>query len=807
MMDRHGSRALLGQLVIVLLVAVLAAEDERKCGRKRICIFVKTLQSCVDQHPNAFLIIPHLCQRVRLLHYIELLMHYYFHYAAIKLETVTVLRGRTAELPCDITPPTLDSLYLSDVFVTAATTIRPSAKLVDYTYIATSETVVQNVLVIPKLERRHLHAILRCQASNYYFVRNETLPFAVQPYWHQKQHLPSHPWQNQHTIISNVQLDLNLRPLWVVITGAEKPLSAGKSYTFECVTGGSRPSVNLRWYLHSVQQPAKERVTMDGSNTTSILKLIPTAQDHGAELICSAVNPLLVASNGSFGINASLSSIETHRKLTVHYAPIAELELGRNLKPDSIVEGNDIYFECRIKSNPAPHRFVWTHEGNHIKENASAGVIITEHSLVIRRVSRSHSGRYSCSAANAEGTGISNIVHLLVMFLPVCHPGQKILYGVAKQETAVVHCQTDAIPPAFSFRWSFNTSSTDVNDLQENPMFQTTAPNDVSTDTGSASVLSYSPQSDRDYGSLICWARNAVGEQREPCVYRIFAGVRPDPPSNCTVLNQTADAVEVWCRPGFDGGHPQLFQFEIFDTQSAVLLYNKSGRYPHLRVGNLESGVKLFIQISSYNRRGRSALVPLEAYTIKIAEKQTVIMETMYWASMMGIIGGVSASILIVCLVVAVTIKLRRQNNHAPERRNPNKIDKRVTTMTTNAVYHQHDPDDPDIIINSNSVQEQRPAQYQDGSLTFTQQNIAKRDPRENRSVQRDYGNQLDKRVDRDSLNESIVVNQPRIAVNRVNGYHHQSAIGTVETIVVKSPHRQRQNVRFASVDSRHQFS
>ncbi len=30
---------------------------------------------------------------------------------------------------------------------------------------------------------------------------------------------------------------------------------------------------------------------------------------------------------------------------------------------------------------------------------------------------------------------------------PVCRPGQKILYGVAKHETVVVQCQTDAIPP------------------------------------------------------------------------------------------------------------------------------------------------------------------------------------------------------------------------------------------------------------------------------------------------------------------------------------------------------------------------
>lgn len=44
-----------------------------------------------------------------------------------------------------------------------------------------------------------------------------------------------------------------------------------------------------------------------------------------------------------------------------------------------------------------------------------------------------------------------------------------------------------------------------------------------------SSVISYSPQSERDYGSLICWARNEIGEQREPCVYRIFLGGKTQP--------------------------------------------------------------------------------------------------------------------------------------------------------------------------------------------------------------------------------------------------------------------------------------
>lgn len=52
-----------------------------------------------------------------------------------------------------------------------------------------------------------------------------------------------------------------VKPVWVTISGAEKPLSAGKAYTMECATGGSRPAANIHWYLHSAQQPATERVS------------------------------------------------------------------------------------------------------------------------------------------------------------------------------------------------------------------------------------------------------------------------------------------------------------------------------------------------------------------------------------------------------------------------------------------------------------------------------------------------------------------------------------------------------------------
>lgn len=48
----------------------------------------------------------------------------------------------------------------------------------------------------------------------------------------------------------------------------------------------------------------------------------------------------------------------------------------------------------------------------------------------------------------------------------------------------------------------------------------------------------------------MCWADNAVGQQKEPCVFHIIAAGKPDAPYNCSITNQTSDGLEVDCNEG-----------------------------------------------------------------------------------------------------------------------------------------------------------------------------------------------------------------------------------------------------------------
>ena len=96
---------------------------------------------------------------------------------------------------------------------------------------------------------------------------------------------------------------------------------------------------------------------------------------------------------------------------------------------------------------------------------------------------------------------------------PVCDETQDVVYGVSENETVRVTCSLRSFPAADTFTWSFNNSLT-----------SSLLPASSYTSSPGLSVINYTPHSHMDFGTLLCWGTNMVGNQRtnEPCVFHII---------------------------------------------------------------------------------------------------------------------------------------------------------------------------------------------------------------------------------------------------------------------------------------------
>ncbi|KPJ07073.1 Neural cell adhesion molecule 2 [Papilio machaon] len=331
------------------------------------------------------------------------------------------------------------------------------------------------------------------------------------------------------------------------------------------------------------------------------MSFVPTLDDDGKPLVCRAQNP-----------NVSALFLETSWLISVVYPPVVRLRLGSSLAAGDIKEGDDVYFECHVRANPPARKLSWLHDDLPLVHNASARVFHSNQSLVLQKVTRRSSGRYACSALNAEGETVSNELYFRVKYAPSCRSGGVAVVGAARGESVVIVCEVDADPPAAVFKWKFNNSGETLDVAA-----------DRYTSNGSASSLKYTPVADLDYGTLSCSASNEVGSQLAPCVFQMVAAGKPHAPRNCSLWNQTADSVEVSCAPGFDGGLPQRFLLELYSGDDTVPRVNLSSSEPVWTVRGLEWDVRFRLAAVAVNAKGRSPPALLDDVLFRDPEKRT----------------------------------------------------------------------------------------------------------------------------------------------------------------------------------------
>jgi len=452
-------------------------------------------------------------------------------------------------------------------------------QIIDRTYIANEKGAVQNTLTIQRLSREDMGPRYRCVASN----NNITKPMEA--------------W---------VSLDIMFPPLGAKIITEDQPLVAGREYSMGCVSWGSLPPAEITWYRRMdnsqsgftpmVNANEEERSRSKDNNVTeSWIRFTPTPANHMQVITCRAVNYKL------HGVN---NIKEDHRVLDVFFPPQLELRLGPAVNPRDLEEGDDVYFECHIRAHPPAYKVTWRHNGLAIYPRPGDGKIISNQSLVLQKVTKEDAGNYTCQAFNVEGQMSSLPQTLDILYRPICLTDQKMIYGVSEQETAHISCTVDSNPKADSFFWTLNNTAGHAE-----------IPGAMSTDMAGASLLSYRPMSQLEYGTIFCYGSNMVGRQESPCVFHIIPAIVPETPIHCHIANQTLVGLRVLCDAGFDGGLQQTFHMEVLGLHDDRVHANLSRDVPSFWATGLPPGEKLYIRVFASNSKGRCAPIILKADT------------------------------------------------------------------------------------------------------------------------------------------------------------------------------------------------
>ncbi|OXA59907.1 Nephrin [Folsomia candida] len=420
---------------------------------------------------------------------------------------------------------------------------------------------------------------------------------------------------------------------------------------------------------------------MDAGNVTqSTFLFVPTPRDNGARITCRAENPWLNRSTAPYNV------LEESWIINVVYLPEVKLSLGSTLNPQFVKEGTDLYFECHIRASPPYTRIRWFFQEDELKHTPTAGIIMSNQSLVLQGITRTARGNYTCQASNMVGTTVSNIFPLDVQYAPVCKSEMGVTVGAVKGEHIGLRCGVDASPVALRFEWEFHGAGESVD----------VVPAGRAVSQGDLSRFLYSPTHDSEFGTFLCWATNDIGRQVQPCLFHVVAAVKPHPLENCTVVNQTTTIIHIECsahrelpqipdqplfrimhgdtdasQPNQDpaqyGLFPEYYVMEVWDLKNRSIRKNLSAETPVFILKGLAPGSLLRLVLYAANSHGKSEPHVIEAIVAGDAEKHMLGASTsrmeFFPLAAVGIGMAIVGTVLLLFLVMLFRTRLTNANS------------------------------------------------------------------------------------------------------------------------------------------------
>ncbi|XP_027006020.1 cell adhesion molecule 2a isoform X2 [Tachysurus fulvidraco] len=179
------------------------------------------------------------------------------------------------------------------------------------------------------------------------------------------------------------------------INGFTKPAMEGDQLTLTCVTSGSKPAADIRWFRNEKEIKGAKEVNASGKTFTvrSSVQLKVDRNDDGVAYTCKVVHEALRS------IQQQATEV-----LEVHYAPRVEIRHSQSLPQ----EGDILKLECVSNGNPSPDPVKWTKDGGKLPDLDR--VFVDGRDLTFISLNKTDNGTYRCEASNHLGTNHAEYV-------------------------------------------------------------------------------------------------------------------------------------------------------------------------------------------------------------------------------------------------------------------------------------------------------------------------------------------------------------------------------------------------------------
>ncbi|KFB42107.1 hypothetical protein ZHAS_00009768 [Anopheles sinensis] len=344
-------------------------------------------------------------------------------------------------------------------------------------------------------------------------------------------------FQNSPTRNHRINLTVTVPPHQILVydasgldvTGAIGPLQEDDNLVLTCEVRGGRPEPTVTWLNGNEIMQTGGGVSMGRHvtvNRLEIPKMTRSALNNTYK--CQASNTKLVPpAERSIRVDMLLKPLST----------------ALSSKPKQLIADQEYVLACNVEGSVPETDIKWMQNNRpYMKGKIKT---INNSSMVSSVLSfRPHPDDdgtiLKCEGSNPrlQNSALEDSVIMNVL----CNI---MIVGASLDETVPVPCHVAADPLDVSFDWNFSNSgerfevaSGQFNLLQEFHSTEGITQSRYDADEDNSETiyeLLYTPKSEREYGTLACWAKNSIGKQKEPCLFQVVPAAEPSPLRNCTL--------------------------------------------------------------------------------------------------------------------------------------------------------------------------------------------------------------------------------------------------------------------------------